>query len=601
MLACMGALLRRFGLWLCVVALAAGAWWVTARDAAEPAGLRIAIVTPEGVAVPKGQARWARAGTEWTQLPATGEGVLAWPDQVPKSEAAARALLERLRVRAPFYAQVKGASAPALTRTPSGAWHVRLPLVHHGVMELRVRAGHVGEARAYLQPDEPLRRIEAMDGRNVARVRQPAAYKIFPGTGPLRVVVEGEANVQGVNPMARLIVLLDPPQPGELIARSVEASKAFAIRGRVQWPEGIQLPSYDARVRVTQIDRDEQRSPWGHVAVEEDGSFSIPHAGALAYELALETRFAQAPDPVLVAGGTRDVLLDASTPARWATVHHDALPRPDFPMHIGVQLDGGGRARAYRPPERWTQRFHLPLDPAIRTMGVGVTVPGTRARPPQRARVALPATPEWGEVAVTAKLVEQPFGAVDVMLPAPVPRGATVTLEHSGAFAARRSTSLRGSQSTLALEHVDAGTYWLRIVWQDPDLACQCHEVVVAPGERTRLELPAPRRGRALILPDSDVSALGQSARLGSHDLSFRPRRSPLGGPCRIVLRRMPWRQGWRSREAFPAGDYRGVVVPIRRSGYPVDDDAEPVRIALTVEAVTAEANAPPPQGSPAR
>jgi hypothetical protein len=578
---------RRVGIWWAVVALAALGWWLGRGGRPVDEGLVVEVVVTDraGHAVAGAQAR-----PRWSEAPWTDGGRLV---RVPLAEGRAvdeDAVAEAVDVRAPFYAEVSG-DRPEVTRLGPQHFRAHFQLEQHGVLELVVPASLIGAARAHLEPDEPLRRIEAIGGRSVARVNQPAAFRIRAGLETVTIVLEGEPTAFGTREVARRRLTVPAPAPGRLQRAEVEAGKAHPVHGRVAWPDDLADDQRTGEVRVTEVARDGTRTPWGSVPVGAAGGFVLADAGAEAYELVLQAPFVQPLDPLLVGGGGTAVF-DELVERPWLHLQHDALPGVSRPVHLTLRDAEDRVVAAAGPPLQSPGACRLPLVAARGDLEATLVVPGDADTAPQGARWALGAIAPRGPTPVRVPLAVTPHGTLSIRSAGPAPRGGTVRIAgpHGPWSTVRALTWLPTTEpAPLEVAGLPAGRFEVWVRWGEGDEAVEVHDAVVE-AERTVDLAVAHEPGGRLALDE----AFGPD---DARDRRLHVTASPYDVAFEVPLARRARGRGWEADVPLKPGAYRGRL-------HVVGQEAPDGEVAFTLvageqvrvprAALTAPGDAPP-------
>lgn len=479
---------RRLLTTLLVLGLCAAAWWIVqSRDAVDE-GLVVHITVEDrnGKAVPIAEVQ-AVYTPGWRKVDGQGRGrltnLLLRADEQPSPEA----LRAAVQVRAPFFTQRRG-HAPLAEERGDGSFSLRFTLDHHGVVKLSVDQTHLGSVKAFLEPDP---RWEAMDRGNVARPGAPAAYRVYPGDGPLIVRLEGEPDENGVIQAATQRRYFDAPSPGYVVEWQITAHEVRAILGTVLPPsDGPRPPSLKGVVHIVEVGA--RRIDYGAVPVDHSGQVIIRQLGLGGgkFELTAACPYLGPFEPVVVAAG--DVVdLRATGVEPWFVVEHPGLENAQqrgarFTLDGEVLPDEArlfGRGRTTLPRPR-------PADPASDGYSeLGLYVPGTETEPPLRGVAPLTlAAPGANLVRVT--LAPAPAGRVVVRVPRETLStrgGATVRLGKG-----RETTLIAKLAEEARFANADIGTHTITIEWNQDGVGPTTREVTVEADKTTTVDIGQP-------------------------------------------------------------------------------------------------------------
>lgn len=215
---------------LAVGALVAGVlWWVRPS---EGDGLVVEVKVTDTHGEPVKRAQVARRFAPRWQATDT-QGRLRLTRVVLRSgeRASPASIAQAIDVRAPYYANRSG-RPPVVERGENGTWQAHFVLDPFGLLRVLVLPSNLPAVRAWLVSPKA-GAIEAVDGVELARVGQPASWRVYGLASDLAVHLEGAT---GVAARRRLV---DAPANGFLREIQLEAEKARPIHGRVVAPEGV--------------------------------------------------------------------------------------------------------------------------------------------------------------------------------------------------------------------------------------------------------------------------------------------------------------------------------------------------------------------------
>lgn len=532
--------------------------------------LRVEAVDEAERPLPGVEAR-LRGDRRWTALGAEGRGQLEGPTDL--ATWSSEKVASEVEWRAAFRALPPGREC-VVERQADGTFLATAALEAHAVVELEVLAGPFGDAKAGVERDLPLERIEAIGGANVARPGKPVLLRIWRDMQELTVLVESEPTLRGDRTIARRRRRIEAPPIGQLRRIEIEPGRAFPIEGRVVWPESLDRRQRHGLVRVEEILPDESRIEHGTVSIEADGRFRVVDAGASPYALQLLAPYATAPEKLV--GGGSSATLDALEVRPSVRAKADAF-RADAELPLVVSIHSRPGVSPVQPVawlDSWLEtsgELRVPFDLHAN--------PGARIRvdvPPRGDQPALRGWIEGGEEAlagaIETNIVLAPLatGSLEVALSGPeelVARGATLVLEpldpHDAATSGpRRTTILPGLAAPPRVLGLAPGSYLARVSFA----ARQAAQVLV------RVDLAAD----AVVVLEA-AAALGGKLQVNERlapdeadDLVLQT--GDTQGSLHIPLLRGPFGKGWAAEAPLRPGAWRGNLYT-RRTGRLVAKD----------------------------
>lgn len=483
-------MLRRLSLTLCVAALGVAAWLIVRSLESPEEGLVVHVLVEDeqGQPLPGAQAQAVYA-PGWHEVDATGRRrltrVVLRAEEVP-SPAALRAAVH---VRARYYTLRRGTEAEVEPRA-DGTWDMRFRLTHHGVFRLTVAPSHLGNVKAFLEPDSAGGNWEAMDRGNVARPDAPAAYRIYPGGERLMVRLVGEPGESGVVQAATRRYSFATPPPGSVYERTVTASEVKPILGAVEAPaNGPRPPSLAGRVTITGIQGDGTRIAYGEVPIDHGGRFIIRTVDKGDYELTATCAYLAEMTPQLAQGGDL-VTLRAQHLNPWVEVIHEGLDDSllsNATFAFGPEQVPGPKLRL-----RKSGRTTLARPPGVpESCQLVILVPGTDGGKPLRGEAEVSfANPGRNEVSVSMHTV--PAGRVLVK----VTRAALAAAGGASVrLGAGRSTTLIAKLAEEArFENVAVGETQVTVTWNSEGQPPTVRTVTVRADAETVVEVGASVR-----------------------------------------------------------------------------------------------------------
>lgn len=543
---------------LLVAALGAAAWWI-ARPATSPdEGLvaHVYVTDRAGRALENAQVQRTFA-PGWEVVTRGGYKRLA---RVPLREGeapSAGAIATAVQVRARYYALRRGWE-PEVRRRADGAWEVRFALHHHGVLRLHVRDTHLGEAKAFPEPDEPLRRWEAMDAGNVARPGRPAAYRVYPGLEQVVVRLLGEPDMHGATGIATRRFFFDPPSAGHIVEKTVVPDAVVPIVGSVAAPEGPPPPTLGGEVRITELAMGGRRIEHDPVPVEPDGRFVVRTVGAGRYELEpsctflapIEKRIVEAGDVVeFEAPGLRPWLefhhrpLDVTAPhvLFFVTGTEDAsTPSRPFPGNLDLLPDGAELTRVPLPKPGWCCYV-------VSTHGT------SEERPLAKLSEVLEVT-QVGPTAIRLDLQEAPHGTLLVRVePEALERSGSATVRVGDGI--REATLLPRIAQEARFENMPVGGGRAFLTWEDGEGLVEEESFSIEAGKTTTLSLPYRRGGHLRLHAANPEAATDARERV-----LYCPDRIGTAAFARRCVRHGAAPE-WAAESPLPPGDYRAYLV----------------------------------------
>lgn len=472
---------------LCVAALGVAAWLIVRPGETPDEGLvvHVHVVDDEGRPLAGAQVQPVYV-PGWREVDDSGWRRMNHVVLRAEEEPSPQALRAAVQVRARYYTLRRGTEAE-VSRRPDGTWEMRFTLSHHGVFRLTVAESHLGNVKAFLEPDEPEGRWEAMDRGNVARPDAPATYRIYPGMKRLVVRLVGEPGEMGVVMAATRRYAFAAPAPGFIFERTVTASEVKPILGTVEAAaDGPRPPSLAGRVAITGIQGDGTHMDYGEVPVDHSGSFLIRTVGAGDYELTATCAYLGELAPQLVRGGDA-VTLRAAQTNPWLEVIHEGL---DDSLLSGASFSfGPERVPGPKPRLRKSGRTTLPRPAGVPdTCLLVIDVPGTDTDKPLRGEGEVSfATPGRNEARIAMQPV--PAGSVLVKISREAlaaAGGATVQLG-----AGRETTLIAKLAEEARFGNVAVGETQVTVSWNEEGRAPEIRTVTVQADKETTLEFGA--------------------------------------------------------------------------------------------------------------
>jgi hypothetical protein len=459
----------------------------------------------------------------------------------------AGALAGAVRARARFYALRDGFD-PEVAARPDGSWSMRFALHHHGVLRLHVRDTHLGRPKAWLEPDEPLRRWEAMDRGNVARPDEPAAYRVYPDLATLAVRLVGEPDANGANGVATRRYLLAAPAPGFVVEKTLVPDEARPVLGRVLTPEGPEVPSLRGTLAVRELSVQGRVIEHDDVGVEEDGSFVLRTVGEGRYELRAQGPYYTATEPLVVEAGGLAELPGART-RPWLDVTCAPFDPAGSPPRSYCDEAWPDPTSALRvAPDRW----HVPLRTAG-TCRLYLRVRGSAAEPPREGQGEVQAA-DAGPTPVAIDLAPVANGTLLVRAePEALAAGGGATVRVGAGV--REATLLPRLAEEARFEHLPVGPWEIEVTWRDAGAAVERRHALVEAEGTTALTV-RHRPGGRLVLHGRGPGATGSTKDVMLLVRSDAQGAEPWFVPC---ARRGP-APLWTPAAPLPAGAYRAEV-----------------------------------------
>ncbi len=455
--------MRRPLIALTLAALCAAAWWIV-KPSGEGAGLvvHLEVVDEDGKPLQRAQVERVFENQRVT-LDASGKALLVNVVLRELDEPSATSIARAVRVHAPYHALRRGL-LPSIKRRDDGGWDMRMQMHAHGVFRIYVDQTHHGACKAFLEPDRQLRRFEPIEGRQVARDKSPAAYRVYRGIEKLVVRVEGVADKDGAVGVATRKHVFDAPPLGHVVEQVIKPEGVKQILGQVRVKEGATPPSLAGKVTVIQLEDDGGRVPLGVVTVRDDGSFIARRTGEGTYELQADLDFFPGITTTKVLGGALFDLVP-SEPAAFVVLEHPGLDtrlRKAFFLLKQTADAPGTFGHPHHPSfgdGQTTIALHAPGK-----FHVGMHVHGTKAHPPLAGGVSVDATS--GTARARVELAEQPHGTLVIKTTSGSwsnVRGATANL------GPRTATLMRSLRETVTFENVSVGASIVFVRWDDKE------------------------------------------------------------------------------------------------------------------------------------
>lgn len=530
---------------LAIAALIAGIAWWTRPSEGDGLVVEVTVTDPAGEPVNGAQVA-RRFAPRWQ--PTDTQGQLRLTRVVLRSDerASPDAIARAIDVRAPYYANRPG-RPPVVERGPNGEWRARFVLDPFGLLRVHILPTNLPAVRAWVIPPTT-GALEAVDGVEVARVGQPASFRVFGRATSLELHLEGATGVA-----ARRHVVAAPAN-GFLREVKLEVEKATPIVGRIVPPEGVSPPTLSGRVEVAAIDEAGDRNEHAPVRIGDDGTFHVPYAGAGRYLLRPLLGYLDVPARI-VRGGDEVTFVDTSArPWLKLRLERASTASGPSPRVRLLRLPDGGPVRGLFGQTYAEGYWSIPL-PGPGRFRVEVDLVGTKELPPATGEVdvEVDATPGPREIVITPQAAPSGTVRVSVARPEAAVGGADVNLLGLD----RRATVLFGVGDEARFPFVPAGPVTVHVTFSGEGTATHFVRGELAVDGELVLEAPAVAGGSLAAVGSGPGLADDREARV----IAWQAGDSPYGiAAGEVVLAREGNSARWRATEALRPGAYRGRV-----------------------------------------